>query len=161
MYVRVRTCFLPALQATNRATTDSPSEDGFSRGADMPAAARGRALSLRGVVVCKHPNKYLDDFSGEYLVHGAQAASVAAAAEGGTRVPLTVEHLILRGCRLRACTWVVGAVVYVRRSLACAFVACFFVFSFFSGFQILLRAHTKSAGLTQECCCRCCRVATD
>ena len=101
-----------AIDVTHRAALQSFAEDGLPWDAPVPTHALTAVLQLPGVVACELPNKNIHDFSGEYLAFGTADADIAATEEAGTRVALNIENIILRGCRLRNCSWALGAVVY-------------------------------------------------
>lgn len=119
-----------AIDVTHRAALQSFAEEGLPWDTDpgagpgpvsVPAHALTAVLQLPGVVACELPNKKIHDFSGEYLAFGtADADVIAATEEAGTRVALNIENILLRGCRLRNCAWVLGVVVYAGRQTKAA-----------------------------------------
>ncbi|OWZ04048.1 P-type ATPase (P-ATPase) [Phytophthora megakarya] len=59
---------------------------------------------LRGSVEYEHPNNQLYTFTGRLLLREGD--------RGETAVPLGPENLLLRGCSLRSCAFVVGLVIF-------------------------------------------------
>ncbi|KAK1936943.1 Phospholipid-transporting ATPase 3 [Phytophthora citrophthora] len=59
---------------------------------------------LRGSVEHEHPNNHLYTFTGRLILRDSD--------RGETAVPLGPENLLLRGCSLRSCAFIVGLVIF-------------------------------------------------
>lgn len=61
------------------------------------------ALQVLGSILCESPNKHLSRFDGTFV------------AEGGEKLPLGPNNVVLRGTMLRNTSWALGVAVYTGR----------------------------------------------
>lgn len=106
-----------SIEATHQDVMLNFAEEGLPPGTRPSPEILARALRLKGIIQTERPNMHIHTFSGEFL---PQTTTRAATPLTAARVPLTVDNLIIRGCRLRACSWVIAAVVYTGKQTKAA-----------------------------------------